>query len=161
MLMHWHLRSRPILLIAALLCTQVAPGQGSGFQDGSSAEDYEFAFADASPELIARRKAILDEAVRPGANEWAGRYMADIDDLSYRSLLWAPTSGYLLYRYSDTPWALDSSVGQALLESNLLRLEPDSPIPPATVPSYRDRFRLVRWGQRHYLVAPDDLVEFC
>jgi hypothetical protein len=151
----------PTLVVTALLVASIAPARGSAFQEVASADEYEFAFADASAEQLARRKAILDEAQSSGANEWAGRYMADVGDLSYRSLLWAPRSGYLLYRYSDTPWPLDPSIGRATLEGDLLRLDPEVPIVQSSAPAYRNRFQLVRWGQRHYLVAPEDLVQFC
>jgi len=122
---------------------------------------YEFAFDGAPPELLARRKNILEEAKKPGVTEWAGRYYAEGGEDTNRSLLWSPTAGYILRYYMDAPIPYDLSVGRAAIEGERLRLYPQVAIPVLPNPSYRDTLNLVRWGKRHYLAADSDMVAFC
>ena len=123
-------------------------------------DDREWAFDDAPPELQARRLSILAEA-KNSADEWAGRYMANVYDLTYTSLIWAPSTGYLRYRYNDAPFPFDVSYGVATHKNDTLQLQPECSFTDLTGPAFSDTFQKIRWGQRHFLIPSWALRDFC
>lgn len=113
----------------------------------------------ASDELEARNQRITAELAALGEHAWAGAYFRGDGFDQNRTLLLAPGAGFT-FRWSGCPGEVDRNWGNVRVEDGRLGLEFALPnahtehrgCPEVLVP--------VRWGERRYLIAPDEFADF-
>jgi hypothetical protein len=110
---------------------------------------------EAEAEAKARRARIEEELRGLEGHPWAGEYRRGMGlGFSSRFSL-SPATGYVAETHSCTGLV---SRGYGSLAEEAGALSFHSHLAPDKPPM---RFLLVRWGERSYLVHPDDLVGFC
>lgn len=102
-----------------------------------------------------RRSALRAEIEKPNAATWAGEYRPGGRRSGYE-LIVAPQAGYLYE--SQGCMGLDGrSYGQVTEEKDRIRFAFWSSSPRGLSPELVP----VTWGERHYLIPPEELKEFC
>lgn len=120
-----------------------------------------------SPEAEATAKTLkveIDQELKaPGLPDWAGVYLYGDGTGVNIHLSLAPKKGYLFENYGcgglyERNWGPVAWTGDRIRLTHTLPVDPD-PRPVWRVP---DELIPVRWGERHYLVAPGDgMITFC
>lgn len=108
-----------------------------------------------------RRGLLIDEELANSLNdEWAGEYYCG-DRLGYNiSLKIAPKNGFI-FTHTGCMGLYGFNHGDVTVAGNLLRLnftEPEGEIDNRDVTS---ELNTVRWGERHYLIATERMIDFC
>ncbi len=106
-----------------------------------------------------RRDRIVSELTRLVDHDWAGRYYSarGSDANSYLDV--APQSGFV-FEAQGWPDAYDRNWGGVRIERDVLELEPAFPNERIGREGIATSLIPVHWGERHYLVALDSIVDF-
>lgn len=113
--------------------------------------------------LAAQEKWRLLEA-DDEAGEWAGQYspVCDFCEVSLDKLRWSPKSGFIeIHVYTCIPELRVLNFGSALESSMAVQLTPEYPSASGRSLQPAKQYLKVKWGERHYLIAEQEIAEFC
>jgi hypothetical protein len=113
--------------------------------------------------LAAQEKWRLLEA-DDDAGEWAGYYspLCDFCEVSLDKLRWSPKSGFLeIYVYTCVPELRALNFGSAVESPTAVHLIPQYPAATGRSVQPAKQYLKVKWGERHYLIAENEVAEFC
>lgn len=106
------------------------------------------------------RKVIRTEIEQLGSHAWAGEYYFG-DGLGVNvTLLIAPESGYL-FEWHGCLGLYDRNYGRVKEKNGAIRLSFTYPNKQEGFQGIADEFIPVAWGERKYLVSPDNMIGFC
>lgn len=115
---------------------------------------------DAGRELAARRKRVEAEAAALPGHPWAGTYYHG-DGLGVNvRLSIAPLAGFAA-TWDGCMGRYDLNYGTVGEAGGRLRLTFEHENRPGAFPGFAEELAVIPWGERVYLVASDELVEFC
>jgi hypothetical protein len=118
---------------------------------------------DALQRLIETKQETIKQALTGNQeNDWAGNYYSQ-DGLTAGTVLsWDPSVGFVV-RWSTCShgWRESANYGAAALKNGTLTLSPDLTGGDASVYQVTRTLVPVLWGQQHYFVWSDRLVNFC
>ena len=146
-------RLLPILMLAVLMA-MLSSGQAlSRVKKGKLSPA-----AEASADE--RKERIRDEIGRIGEHEWAGEYYYG-DHLGVNvALSVAPESGFV-FTWLGCVGLYDLNYGKVRFEDALLKLIFSYHNKRGGFSGIAPEFYPVRWGNRHYLIPSDGVIEFC
>lgn len=134
------------LLLAAMVFTENKP-------------DVKFSTA-AEQTLTRQKEAVLAEIKTEKDHAWAGEYYTG-DGLGVNvSLVIAPRSGFA-FEWHGCLGVYDRNYGSVTEKDNRIRLTFTFENERKGFQGLAKEFIPFRWGARHYLVPPEDMVEFC
>jgi hypothetical protein len=108
-----------------------------------------------------KRKEIILELASLQDNEWAGQYWAQIGLIDGASFDWSPTNGFAVRSGNDFHRGVERvNYGGANFNKNLLTLVSEYPEKDKHNYTISTAFVTVRWGQQHWLIPSDKLVQF-
>ncbi len=114
----------------------------------------------AEAEAKKRRTRIDGEVGQLGEHEWAGAYYLG-DGLGVNvSLSLAPESGFV-FEWRGCLGLYDRNFGPVEFANGLVKLHPRFPNTRKGFQGIATELLPIRWGNRRYLVPPDDVIEFC
>src|SRR5688572_4337207 len=108
--------------------------------------------------LVEERTESIRNGILDSDNEWAGIYLAG--DHHPTVLMWAPKEGFLVTSSHHTFSPSWVNYGSVSLGDTFLSLRPELPKENKYAHIIDTQFRLVRWGQQHFLISPDELERF-
>lgn len=144
-------------LAALCLSTLAIPNTGVG----QSAEDeWLDMHSEATQRTAQEREArIHEELANAEADEWTGEYrFGDGLGVNVR-LLFAPKAGFV-YSWRGCFGQYDLNYGSVEWSDNKLSLQFDRENKRGAFFGLSPEFVPVRWGERHYLLAPDEMIDF-
>jgi hypothetical protein len=116
--------------------------------------------AEATASADERKKRIREEIARTGEHEWAGEYYYG-DHLGVNvALSVAPESGFV-FTWLGCVGLYDLNYGRVRFEDGLLKLIFSYQNERGGFSGIAPEFYPVRWGDRHYLIPSDGVIEFC
>src|SRR6266705_3672511 len=146
-------RLLPILMLAVLMA-MLSSGQAlSRVKKGKLSPA-----AEASADE--RKERIRDEIGRIGEHEWAGEYYYGAHLGVNVALSVAPESGFV-FTWLGCVGLYDLNYGKVRFEDALLKLIFSYHNKRGGFSGIAPEFYPVRWGNRHYLIPSDGVIEFC
>jgi hypothetical protein len=146
------------LLLIAVLCSAAAMPQGTT-AGGRGKKNPKFSKT-ALKEYDRRERLILEELATLKGDEWSGEYSYGNNLSRNQRLLIAPKSGFVFTSFTHRG-IYDRNYGEIERTDNSFKLT-------FKFPNYRgigewmgEELLLVRWGELHYLIASDGVVDFC
>jgi hypothetical protein len=107
-----------------------------------------------------RKQRIRNEIGRIGEHEWAGEYYYG-DGLGVQvAFSVAPVSGFV-FTWHGCVGLYDLNYGEVRFEDGLLKLTLTYHNQRGGLADLAPEYYPVRWGDRHYLIPSDGVVEFC
>lgn len=107
-------------------------------------------------ELIRREFATLSD------NEWSGVYYSEDGLTAGTQLYWAPAAGFVIkWSTCSYGWRERANYGSVIYKDGSLRLIPELSGDGSNVYSISADFTPVLWGEQHYLVPSNQLINFC
>ncbi len=108
-----------------------------------------------------RQEKILEEIKQLGKHDWAGVYSSGNGTSENTSFMIAPHTGYVFEGHGcgglyerNYGTVTQTATGRIRLSFTLPHDDlPAHGIPPEFIP--------VSWGSRHYLISPNEMIEFC
>jgi hypothetical protein len=118
---------------------------------------------DALLKTIETKEETIKQALDRGPeSEWAGNYYSQ-DGLTAGTVLsWHPDVGFVI-RWSTCShgWRESANHGAAMLKNGTITLSPELTATDGSVYQIGRTLVPVRWGQQHYFVWSDRLINFC
>jgi hypothetical protein len=112
--------------------------------------------------IEAKQKTIKQALDRDPENEWAGNYYSQ-DGLTAGTVLsWHPNVGFVI-RWSTCShgWRESANYGAAAPKNGTLTLSPELTERDGSIYQIARKLVPVLWGQQHYFVWSDRLINFC
>lgn len=107
-----------------------------------------------------RMKTIEAELENPATNEWAGTYDWSDGGTSNEVLMWTPRAGFLVFRLGCYPGVHDLNYGSVSDSPTMIQMLPALSSAGTRLGSLHARYLPVKWGERHYLIAEDEVSAF-
>ena len=147
----------PKWLVAVYLCAVAIP---SASVDQSIEDAWLDIHSEATQSAVREREArILEELAGAELDEWTGEYQFG-DGLGVNvRLLFAPKAGFV-YSWSGCFGQYDLNYGGIEWRKNGLSLRLERPYKHEAHRGLPSELIPVRWGERHYLIAPDNMINF-
>lgn len=147
----------PKWLIAVCLCAVALPSAGI---DQSAEDDWLDVQSEATQRAAREREArILEELADADLDEWVGEYRrGDGLGVSIR-LLFAPRAGFV-YSWSGCFGQYDLNYGGVESREDRLSLRFERAYKNGAHRGLASEFIPVRWGDRHYLIVADKMIDF-
>lgn len=144
-------------LITVCLCATVLPS--SGISQNAEIDDWLKRSEEASRIANERKARIEDELGQAVDNEWFGDYTYG-DGLGVNvRLIFAPKSGFV-FSWRGCLGLYDLNYGPIEWDERRLTLRFENQNERKGFQGISPEFVPVRWGDRHYLIAPDQFVDF-
>lgn len=148
-----------IALILVTLIIIMLPLSQSSAQNDDSTRDARFTQA-AKDESAKRDTAIRKELTQLKNDEWAGEYYYGDGLGTNVSLIFAPTTGFN-FVWHGCLGVYDRNYGSISITDKTIKLSPTFPNARKDFQGIDLEFYKVAWGERHYLIAKDQVIEFC
>jgi hypothetical protein len=108
-----------------------------------------------------KQKRIEAELTSLQGNEWAGKYWKQLGLINGASFYWSPVSGFAVRSGNDFHRGVETiNYGNANFSRNLLTLSPEYLVKNKHNYTISTSFVPVRWGQQHWLIPSDKLIQF-
>jgi hypothetical protein len=109
-----------------------------------------------------KQETIKQNLDRDPGSEWAGNYYSVDGATAGTALSWHPNVGFVV-RWSTCShgWRESANYGVATLRSGMLTLSPELTDRDGSVYQIARTLVPVLWGQQHYFVWSDRLINFC
>lgn len=142
----------------AVLLALLAAGSGAGAQNPPGRE----AISEELAALVRNRwEAIRLEVSDLPDDEWAGEYRAFGGPTVSTHLAWSPASGFMVWwENCSRPHLARVNYGGAVFTNGSLELKPELPGGGPSSYPVGPKFIPVRWGEQHFLIPPDRMVNF-
>jgi hypothetical protein len=109
-------------------------------------------------ELVDKRTDLIKRSIARSTNEWAGTYAAG--DHHPTVFIWTPDAGFLVTSSHHTFSPSWLNYGEVSITGSLLSLRPVLPRENRYAHRIATEFRMVKWGEQHFLIPPDELKKF-
>ncbi len=119
------------------------------FDEPISDEQYEF---------LLKKKALIEEEVSKGINEWSGTYSQG--DHHPTIFMWAADQGFLIWGSNHTFFPSRINFGNAEFSNNRLLLSPKIAKDNLHFQSIPTELIPIKWGEQHFLIGSDELLNF-
>lgn len=157
-------KTHKAVVIIALLLTTALPADSPRAQASHDRHAQNEAL---SPEALeatysSRRALIGRELAGLSVDEWAGEYHAQDGPTAGTQFSWSPAAGFVV-KWSTCchGWRERVNYGRAAFEGGALKLEPELSGKGVKVYPVAAPLIPVRWGEQHYLIPSDQIINFC
>lgn len=154
-------RSASIIGVVALFSVTFASALRADDNQSASCHATTYATEEETQTTRARWEVVRSELDATQEDEWAGDYAASDNFTTDTYFAWAPASGFIVLREGCYPLPTDVNYGSAAMVDGVLKLSPVLSMKRRSSNGIALEFFPVKWGERHYLIPTDRVIEFC
>ncbi len=108
--------------------------------------------------LVDKRSELIKRSIAKSRSEWAGTYAAG--DHHPTIFMWTPEEGFLVTSSIHTFSPSWVNSGEVSINGSLLSIRPVLTKDNNYAHAIDTEFRMVKWGEQHFLIPPDELKSF-
>ena len=108
--------------------------------------------------LVDKRTNLIKQSIAKSSNEWPGTYLAG--DHHPTVFMWTPVEGFLVTSSVHTFSPSWVNYGEVSMNRSMLTLRPVLTKDNNYAHEIDTEFRMVKWGDQHFLIPPGELKNF-